>query len=83
MGLNPRTDGGPGHLSTDGGGADNRPPDISKTKQARDNRQTALGTDGQALQFLLRSFLGQVKNDVTGVKKVKMADPESKGVFGQ
>ena len=24
--LNPRTDGGPGHLSTDGGGADNRPP---------------------------------------------------------
>ena len=24
--LNPRTDGGTGHLSTDGGGADNRPP---------------------------------------------------------
>ena len=36
--LNPRTDGGPGHLSTDGG-ADNRPPpEISKTKQARDKR---------------------------------------------
>ena len=34
--VNPRTDGGPGHLSTDGGGADNRPPEISKTKQARD-----------------------------------------------
>ena len=24
--INPRTDAGPGHLSTDGGGADNRPP---------------------------------------------------------
>ena len=36
--LNPRTDGGPGHLSTDGGGADNRLPEISKTKQARDKR---------------------------------------------
>ena len=24
--LNPLTDGGPGHLSTDGGGADDRPP---------------------------------------------------------
>ena len=36
--INPRTDGGPGHLSTDGGGADNRPPEISKTKQARDKR---------------------------------------------
>ena len=35
--INPRTDGGQGHLSTDGG-ADNRPPDISKTKQARDTR---------------------------------------------
>ena len=36
--VNPRTDGGPGHLSTDGGGADNRPPEISKRKQARDTR---------------------------------------------
>ena len=36
--VNPRTDGGSGHLSTDGGGADNRPPEISKTKQARDKR---------------------------------------------
>ena len=36
--INPRTDGGPGHLSTDGGGADNRPPEISKTKQVRDTR---------------------------------------------
>ena len=35
--FNPRTDGGPGHLSSDGG-ADNLPPDISKTKQARDKR---------------------------------------------
>ena len=35
--VNPRTDGGPGHPSTDGG-ADNRPPEISKTKQARDMR---------------------------------------------
>ena len=35
----PCTDGGPGHLSTDGGEADNRPPpEISKTKQARDKR---------------------------------------------
>ena len=78
--INPRTDGGPGHLSTDGG-ADNRPPEISKTKQARDKPSTALDTDGRALQFVLRSFLGQVKNDVTGFKKVKMAAPESKGVF--
>ena len=45
------------------------PTKISKTKQARDKRQTALDTDGQALQFSLWSFLGQVKNDVTGVKK--------------
>ena len=65
------------------GGADDRPSEISKTKQARDKRKTALDTEGQALQFLLRSFLGQVKNDVIGVKNVKMAAPENKGVFCQ
>ena len=37
--FNPRTVGGPSHLSTDGVGADNRPPpEISKTKQASDKR---------------------------------------------
>ena len=69
-----------GHLSTDRGGGDNRPsPEISKMKQARDKRETALNTDRRFIQFLLRSFLGLVKNDVTGVKS-KMAAFESKGV---
>ena len=36
--INPRTDGGPGHLSTDGGGRITAPPEISKTKQARDTQ---------------------------------------------
>ena len=37
--LNPRTDGGPGHLSTDGGGRITAPPpEISKTKQDGDKR---------------------------------------------
>ena len=40
-----------------------------------------MDTDGRALQFSLRSFLDQVKNDVTGVKKVKMAALENIGVF--
>ena len=80
--VNPRTDGCPGHLSTDGGGADNRsPPEISKTKQARDKRLAALYTDGRALQFLPRTFLGQVKNDITEVKKIKMAAIENNRVF--
>ena len=37
--------------------------------------------DGRALQLLLRLVLGQVKNDGTGDKKVKMAALENKGVF--
>ena len=36
------------------GGGNAPPPEISETKQARDKRQTALDTDGRALQFLLR-----------------------------
>ena len=36
--VNPRTDGGPGHISTDGGERITAPPEISKTKQARDKR---------------------------------------------
>ena len=82
--INPRTDGGPGHLSTDGeGGADNRPRRSRKRSKLEASGKRHLGTDGQALQLLLRSFLGQVKNDVTGVKKVKMAALENKGVFLQ
>ena len=49
--INPRTDGGPGHLSTDGEGRITAPPDISKTKQARDKQLTALDTDGWDIQF--------------------------------
>ena len=41
----------------------------------------ALDMDGQALQFLLRSFLDQVKNDVTGVQKVKMGGTWEHGSF--
>ena len=36
--INSRTDGGPGHLSTDGGVRITAPPEISKMKQARDTR---------------------------------------------
>ena len=49
-----------------GRGLDNHPK-ISKTKQAGE-KQTALDTGRQGLQFLRRSFLDQVKNDVTGIK---------------
>ena len=36
--LNPRTDGGPGHLSTDGGGADNCPPRRSRKRSKLETR---------------------------------------------
>ena len=60
-------------------GADNRHPrEYKKTKQARGKRSTALDTGGRDLQFLQMPFLGQVKNDVTGVKEVQIASLEDK-----
>ena len=50
------------------GGADNRPPEISKTQQGRDKRQAALHTADKLYNVLFKLFLDQVKNDVTGVK---------------
>ena len=47
------------------GGGDFRPPEISKTALRRDMRQTALDSAGQDLEEILRSFLSQVKNEVT------------------
>ena len=70
--FNPRTDGGLSHLSSDGGGRVPAPPDISKTTQRSDKRQTALDRARQDLEEILRSFLSEVKNEVTrGQKEVK------------
>ena len=52
--INPRTDGGLGQLRTDGGGgADDSPPEISKTKQRSEKRQTAFETLGEGLPKVL------------------------------
>ena len=40
-----------------------------------------MDTGGRDLQFLHSSFLGQDKNDATGVKKVKTAALKDNGVF--
>ena len=66
--LNPRSDGGPRQLRTDGGRIITYRYEISKTKQAGRQTVKAWDTSGQGLQFLLRSFSGQFKNDVTGIK---------------
>ena len=47
--FNPRTDGGLGQLRTDGGADDRPPPEISKTKQRSEKRQTALEILGEGL----------------------------------
>ena len=49
--INPRTDGGLGQLRTDGGGGrmTAAPPEISKTKQRSEKRQTAFESLGEGL----------------------------------
>ena len=52
---------------------ENRPPEISKTVQRSDKRQTVLDRAGQDLEEIKGSFLSQVKNKVTrghGIKNV-------------
>ena len=72
MGLNPRTVGGLSQTRSAGGGVENHHPEISKTAQRSDNRQTALDRARQDLEEIQRSFLPQVKNEVTrGQTKVK------------
>ena len=83
MNVNPRTDGGPGRLSTDGEGRIIAPR-ISKKRSKIETcgKRHWIRTDKFYI-FLLGSFLVQIKNDTTAVKKVKMAAPENKGVFRQ
>ena len=54
--------------------------ELATTGKALRNGQisSALDTSGRDLQFLLRLVLGQVKNEVTGVNKVKIMALEEK-----
>ena len=57
--LNPRTDGGLGQLRTDA------PPEISKTKQRSEKRQTAFESLGEGLQEVFR-FLRYLEKNLRG-----------------
>ena len=81
--VNPRTDGGLGHLSTDGGGADNRPQGDLKNEASYRQAVNGIGY-GRAsstifTQVVFRS--GQKWRPRGKKQKMKMAALESKGVF--
>ena len=54
---------GSGPLRTDGGGYP--PPEVSKTKQRSEGRQTVLESPRESLSKVFQSFFAKVKNDVT------------------
>ena len=56
-------------------------PGSAKTQQAIEPSGKRHWTRADKLYNFSEDILGQVKNDVTGVKKVKMAVPENKEVF--
>ena len=62
--INPRTDGGLGQLRTDGERMTAPPPEISKTKQRSEKRQTAFKTLEKVLPKVFRPFFAKVKNNV-------------------